>query len=58
MGITKKPASEAFKSISYYSLAAHWHSHLRFFEVSAAYFTYTDVVKMLQYFRYLHVTKL
>ena len=56
----KTSGDEAFESMRCCSLTPQWHSHLWFSEMSATCFTYTDfdAIKMFQYFRHFHVTKL
>lgn len=56
----KTSETEAFESIRCCSLAAQWHSHLWLSEMPTTCFTHTnfDAIKMFQYFRHFHVTKL
>ena len=56
----KTSETEAFESMRCCSLAAQWHSHLWLSEMSSACFTHTyfDAIKMFQYFRHFHVSKL
>ena len=56
----KTSEPEAFEGIVCYFLATQWCSNLRFPEMSATGFAHTnfDAIKMFQYFRHFHVTKL
>lgn len=56
----KTSETEAFESIKCCSLAAQWHSHLWLSEMPTTCFTltYFDAIKVFQYFRRFHVSKL